>query len=713
MIDATAEAVELEEDAANLLDAMNKLLNVVSSSDNTGGAASPTAGNGGGTTDTASPTPEATEGATPSPPSVEECHCELLFSAIDATATVTDTLGNSDIERCPVSGFSTEGNGQSSSGFAAKRSEIDGHDSCQLTVVVVEDTEECPFPCAQVCFDDQATNAVSAQSPVDTKETFVSINLEEGCGLNDGETMTITLPCTEDMDIVYLDEETDEYSSDGISDVTECGIDGTLTFTTSHLTVFATAKKIKLGQKHNRNGNLVLSTLAFFTFLYFVYQDLVDLMSLWRDKWANRVQNKRSIPEQVKMAILFALFFHYLHEAALIGYYWLPPEQTQKGSDINSVFSFFIIMPSAFHLWASSIALVSWIEVYEASKIGRSIFDVADCKRILFRINGVIGIIILGAAVSIAVVDDERWFNRIGRPIEVLMGCLVLTMGGAVFYGSQKLVRQIKSAAKRAGRQHNVVVVRKLSISGSVIAICFISYFVVTLISMIREDLYKEFDVIFNAIIKISNLTSFAVIAYLYSPSKQKPKAKRRGPASSRSEVEVCIGSSTQKTGTSSTGSVGTGTEKGKGMRGNDSSRTLEAKAKPRGPTSSRSSTSEFEVFIASSTEETGTSSTGSIETGTEKGKGMRSNDSSRILESREKPRGPASSRSEIEVFIESSAEKTGTSSTGTVGTRTRSGSPLPLGSTLAHAFRWRERKRKRKRKRKRENEYYNGHKAP
>ena len=455
---------------------------------------------------------------------LEKCHCDLLFSAISATQTVTENLKESDIEGCPISGLSTSNNDlHSKSAFSASRDGFQG--SCQMTAVLVENSESCENPCVETCFDGETNNAPA--SDTGTKELFASIELAPGCELLPNETITVTMPCKatngEEVSVVFLDEDSGEYSTEGISSVSACN-NGSITFTTNHLTVFATAKKIKLGLRQNAIAHLFVSSIALCCFLAMAVWIAMDLMKQKKEKRAVIGKKKRKIPILIKQLILFVSFFNIVHEVVLIVYYALPPERTQKGSPMNSVFAFFIILPSVFHLWAFSVALFSWTEIYLKSTMIRSQLDVAACKRTMFWFNGIVSAVIFGSAVSIAVIDDEKWLNRIAKPLGAFMGIMVLASGLSIFIATRGLVFHIQDVRDKVGLPYNPVLEHKLTVTGRLIGLCFTSYSVATFFSVMFNDIYLEHDAMLNAVIKLSDLIGFLMILYVYTPSIRKKR---------------------------------------------------------------------------------------------------------------------------------------------------------------------------------------------
>ena len=144
----------------------------------------------------------------------------------------------------------------------------------------------------------------------------------------------------------------------------------------------------------------------------------------------------------------------------------------------------------------------------------------------MFRINIIVSTVIFGAALTITVLDNEEVLDRITRTFGAFMGFGVLVLGSFIFFATRELIFQVISAAKNVGKQYNIVLVRKLTVSGRVIAFCFTSYSVVTFLSVIRNDIYSKYDAKLDAVIKASDLLSFMVIVYMYSESKTPPKPK-------------------------------------------------------------------------------------------------------------------------------------------------------------------------------------------
>merc|ERR1712129_123635 len=165
-------------------------------------------------------------------------------------------------------------------------------------------------------------------------------------------------------------------------------------------------------------------------------------------------------------------------------------------------------------------ALYSWLKLFYASSLSKTQSDMEKLKRMFVSITAIFSLCTLCIALFIASIDDMQMVDRMANGYGVCQSVVVIVLSIATQAVSSKLVKQIKFWAKRANANYSRFVVRKLSISGTLIAVCFAVYAVVTLFAILNEQMYKEYDYLCEAVIKLSDICSIAVIFWLYAYSK-------------------------------------------------------------------------------------------------------------------------------------------------------------------------------------------------
>ena len=367
--------------------------------------------------------------------------------------------------------------------------------------------------------------------------------------------------------VLYLDEENGTYSERGIW-MNEDG-----SFSSDHLTAFAVAQKMKSGDKHNKFGHFWLSTMALLSFLVFagfVMKDVIGTCLLSKRK----KEEKQKMPFMVKKLVLFILICNVLNEAVLIVYYAMPSDDV---SAANDAFAFFIVLPTAFHFWAFSVAIFSWLKVLWSSSMMKSRESINKFKVGIIALNIGFSVIVFGTALSVATIDDADSVQYIISVFGAIMSVLVLLVSIAVMVSSRKLTDFIVRAARRVGLEENMGIIDKINRSGTMITACFVSYAFVTATSIGFEGFYLEYDVYLDAVIKASDFVSLCVIHYLYTERNSKQKDQQKADsvtttgtvnASKWSSIRSARGRRRGSRGDRGRGrGTGRGRERGRGIR--------------------------------------------------------------------------------------------------------------------------------------------------
>merc|ERR1712129_122641 len=106
--------------------------------------------------------------------------------------------------------------------------------------------------------------------------------------------------------------------------------------------------------------------------------------------------------------------------------------------------------------------------------------------------------------------------DRMADFYSIILSVFVILIGIATKCVSHLLIKNYKQRAQRANATHNEMITIKLRISGNIIFVCFVLYAVITFVAVFDERTYLAMDYLFEAIIKLSDCATIAVIFYLY-----------------------------------------------------------------------------------------------------------------------------------------------------------------------------------------------------
>merc|ERR1712096_553470 len=138
--------------------------------------------------------------------------------------------------------------------------------------------------------------------------------------------------------------------------------------TTTHSGIFAAAKTLIVGAKHNKMSHFVMSLILIFLFVAMMIG--IGIGTIVKVK----KQELDQMDVKIKKYLMMTLLFYICNQIILLIYYG--SDADKKSESIDRILLFFKAIPLLFHFWAFSIAAFCWIHLFVKSQVSNAQNDI-------------------------------------------------------------------------------------------------------------------------------------------------------------------------------------------------------------------------------------------------------------------------------------------------------------------------------------------------